>query len=99
LPLPIAIVDLESALPNLTSQFLMPRHGVLTVGTAAHHAGHQVEVYVEILNGVPYERLLEKRVVGFSVTAPNLSRVRELCGRLRKARPKSFSSGEDPMPR
>ena len=84
MPLKLALVDLETALPCITSPLLMPRHGVLSVGTAAARAGHTVNVWVECLNGVDESDLLNSDVVGFAVTHPNLSRVAKLSYRIKQ---------------
>lgn len=85
--LKVAIVDLEPALPNLSSQPLMPRHAVLAVATAARRAGHEVSVFVECLNGVPRERLHTFDVVGAPITVCCMSRVRSLFEDLRRRNP------------
>jgi len=84
----LALVDLNPRLPSIASQHLMPRHDVLAVGTAACQAGHEVSVFVESLNGCPFHELLAADVVGASVTAPNLTRVRELFQKIHKADPR-----------
>ena len=86
-PLKVAVLDIDPRLPNITSQYLMPRHGVLEVGTAASRAGHDVSVFVETLNGIPGDELEDYDVVGAAVTGSNLSRVEELFVRLRRVAP------------
>lgn len=83
----VAFVDLESRLPNITNQYMMPRHGILQVGTATRAAGYEVGVYIESLNGVPYHELLNYDVVGASVTGSNMSRIEALFRSLRRDRP------------
>ena len=83
----LAILDLEAQLPNVTSQYLMVRHGVMDVATAAHAAGHDVKVYVEALNGLPLDRLADRDVVGAAVTGSNLNRVAALFRGLRARAP------------
>jgi radical SAM superfamily enzyme YgiQ (UPF0313 family) len=83
----VAVLDIEPRLPTITSQYLMPRHGVLEAGTSASRAGHEVDVFVETLNGIPFDRLEDYQVVGAAVTGSNLSRVAELFGRLRRVAP------------
>ena len=87
MPQRVALVDLDARLPNLTSQLLLPRHDVLAVGTAALAAGHDVDVFVEAWNGVPFAALSSYDVVGAAVTGSNLSRVAELFRDLRARRP------------
>jgi radical SAM superfamily enzyme YgiQ (UPF0313 family) len=85
--LDVALVDLDPALPHLSSPGLMPRHLILSVGTTARRAGHNVSVFVECLNGVPYEFLKTQHVVGAPVTVCCHNRVRDLFMRLRQDRP------------
>jgi radical SAM superfamily enzyme YgiQ (UPF0313 family) len=89
MPLRFAILDVESALPHSSSPLLQPRHDVLTVGTAARRAGHEVEVYVEVLNGLPGERLAEYDVVGAAVQGPNYSTTKRFFERVRKENPRA----------
>jgi radical SAM superfamily enzyme YgiQ (UPF0313 family) len=89
MPLRVAILDLESALPHSSSPLLQPRHDVLTVGTAASRAGHQVEVYVEILNGLPTERLQDYDVVGAAVTGPNYNPTKRYFEKVREVNPRA----------
>jgi hypothetical protein len=42
MPLATCLVDLEPTLPTLTLQHMMPRHGVLAIGTAGRRAGLEV---------------------------------------------------------
>jgi radical SAM superfamily enzyme YgiQ (UPF0313 family) len=87
LRLKVAVLDIDPRLPNITSQYLMPRHGVLEAGTAASRAGHDVSVFVETLNGIPSRELDTYDVVGAAVTGSNLSRVEDLFVRLRRVAP------------
>jgi|GEM_PF-1750417 len=89
MPLTVVIVDLETPLPTLTSQLLMPRHGVLALGTALARAGHQVAVHVECLNGVCHPDLIRADVVGFAVTYPNLTRVAALARAVKQDNPRA----------
>jgi radical SAM superfamily enzyme YgiQ (UPF0313 family) len=89
MPLRVAIVDLESALPHSSSPLLQPRHDVLTIGTALDRAGHDVEVYVEILNGLPNGRLQEYDVVGAAVTGPNYNPVKQYLEKVREINPRA----------
>jgi radical SAM superfamily enzyme YgiQ (UPF0313 family) len=85
--LTVAVLDIDPRLPNITSQYLMPRHGVLEAGTAASRAGFDTSVFVETLNGIPFDRLEDFDIVGAAVTGSNLSRVEELFTRLRRVAP------------
>jgi radical SAM superfamily enzyme YgiQ (UPF0313 family) len=89
MPLRIAITDLESTLPHSSSPLLQPRHDVLSVGTAAKQAGHHVEVWVEILNGLPGERLDQYDVVGAAVTGPNYNPAKRFFEQVRAANPRA----------
>jgi anaerobic magnesium-protoporphyrin IX monomethyl ester cyclase len=89
MPLRVAILDLESTLPHSSSPLLQPRHDVLTVGTVLSQAGHDVEVYVEVLNGLPTERLHEYDVVGAAVTGPNYNPVKRFFERVREVNPRA----------
>lgn len=88
--LSVSVVDLETTLPSLTSQLLMPRHGVLALGTSLAQAGHRVAVYIECLNGVSVADLCAADVVGFAVTFPNITRVAKLAGEVRRANPRAM---------
>ncbi|HSS78956.1 MAG TPA: radical SAM protein [Thermoanaerobaculia bacterium] len=90
MPLKVAILDLESALPHSSSPLLQPRHDVLTVGTVLRQAGYDVEVYVEILNGLPTDRLHEFDVVGAAVTGPNYNPVKQFFARVREVNPRAI---------
>jgi radical SAM superfamily enzyme YgiQ (UPF0313 family) len=83
----VAILDVDPRMPNVTTQYLMPRHGVLEAGTAASRAGFDVSVFVETLNGLPLDELAEFDVVGAAVTGSNLSRVEALFVKLRRVAP------------
>src|SRR5690242_6652203 len=77
MPLKVAIVDMEGAVPAVCDLLLQPRRDVLAVGTAVHNAGHECEVYVEILNGLP-TRLSDYDVLGAAVSGPNYNAVMRL---------------------
>ncbi|WP_394828222.1 B12-binding domain-containing radical SAM protein [Pendulispora albinea] len=83
----IALIDIDPRVPNITTPYAMPRHGVLEVGTAASLAGHDVSVFCESVNGIPWGDLASFDVVGAAVTGSNLSRVEELFVRLRRVAP------------
>jgi radical SAM superfamily enzyme YgiQ (UPF0313 family) len=85
----VVIVDLETALPTLTSQFLMPRHGVFALGTALAEAGHSVSIQVECLNGVKPAEMVAADVVGFAVTYPNITRVAALAKKIKEENPRA----------
>ncbi len=89
--LDVALLDIESTLPAVNSQLLLPRHGILSVATAANQAGHNVDVFVDSLNGLPKNEVLKRYdVVGASVTAPNLNKVKTLFYYLRKQVPNTM---------
>lgn len=87
--LKVAIVDMEAALPAVCDLLLQPRRDVLAVGTAAAEAGHDVEVYVEILNGVPSKRLPEYDVVGAALSGPNFKSVQRFFEHVRQVNPQA----------
>jgi len=66
---------------------MMPRHGVLVIGTAGRRVGLNVTVFVHVLNGVPFKRVSACDVVGAAVTSCNLNRVCNLFERVRSAHP------------
>jgi len=88
MPLKVAILDMEAALPAVCDLLLQPRRDVLAVGTAAHECGHEVEVFVEILNGVPSKRLREYDVIGAAVSGPNFNSVARFFDRARQVNPR-----------
>lgn len=88
MPLKVAILDMEAALPAVCDLLLQPRRDVLGVGTAAKQAGHDVEVYVEILNGVPSKRLSEYDVVGAALSGPNYKSVQRFFEHIKKINPR-----------
>ncbi len=89
MPLKVAILDMEAAQPAVCDLLLQPRRDVLGVGTAAEQAGHDVEVYVEILNGVPTKRLSEYDVVGAALSGPNYKSVQRFFERVRQVNPRA----------
>ena len=85
--LDVAFVDLEPALPHLTTMPLMPRHDLLSVATVSSQAGHRVSVFIECLNGLPVSELKSKDVIGASLTVCCHNRVRKLLTDLRRENP------------
>lgn len=97
MPFKIALLDIEPPLPNLTSQHLMPRHGILAVGTSTSELGHLVEVFVEVLNGIPKVRALTKYdVVGASITGPAQRKIAGIFRALRARNEKVILVGGGP---
>lgn len=88
MPLTVAIMDMEATLPAVCDLLLQPRRDVLAVGTAADARGHDVEVFVEILNGVPSARLPEYDVIGAAVSGPNFNSVARFFARSRQINPR-----------
>ncbi len=92
----VALIDLDPEHPVMTSQMLMPKHGLLSVGTKAAEDGHLVSVFVECLNGVPFDELARYDLVGASVTMPNIGRVRQVFSGLRRDNPDIVLVGGGP---
>ena len=88
MPLKVAIMDMEAKLPAVCDLLLQPRRDVLAVGTAARAKGHDVEVYVEILNGVPSARLAEYDVLGAAISGPNFTSNARFFERTRQVNPR-----------
>ncbi len=83
----VAIVDLSATLPAVCSLLLQPRTDILAVGTAAHEAGHEVEVFVDVLNGLPAKRLSEYDVIAAPVSGPNYNPVKQYFAGLKQINP------------
>jgi radical SAM superfamily enzyme YgiQ (UPF0313 family) len=80
---------MESTLASTTTPLVMPRHGVLALGTALAKAGHAVSIFVECLNGINLEGVATADIVGFAVTYSNLKPVLAMAQKVRTINPRA----------
>jgi radical SAM superfamily enzyme YgiQ (UPF0313 family) len=89
----VSIIELNARLYTMTSHLLMPKMGPLEVGTYLSKNGHDVSVYVECMNSLDEQDIMNSDVIGFSVGVGNASRVYEMVARLRQASRATFIAG------
>ncbi|HEX3684016.1 MAG TPA: radical SAM protein [Bryobacteraceae bacterium] len=89
----VSIIELDARLYTMTSHLLMPKMGPLEVGTYLSRNGHEVSVYIECMNALDEDDIIQSDVIGFSVGVGNASRVYEMVARLRQVSRATFIAG------
>ncbi|MBI4208376.1 MAG: cobalamin B12-binding domain-containing protein, partial [Deltaproteobacteria bacterium] len=73
----------NSRFPNFNGRFIMPDSVLPLVGTIVKNAGYDVEVFMEGIAPIPWERVLEADLVGFSAVTCNINRAVEMAAKVK----------------
>jgi anaerobic magnesium-protoporphyrin IX monomethyl ester cyclase len=64
--------------PNLADQVVMPMYGLPLLATLVRDRGHDVEVFIERVGPIDWNRVAESDLVGFTLISPCWDRFRKL---------------------
>jgi len=82
----ITLIQARGNLFNLFSNTVMPRYGITIVGTILKDHGYDVQIFVEEISPINWERVFDSDLIGFKVMSFTHNRTRELIEKIKSAK-------------
>ena len=82
----IALISPNPRFPDFEGLCKMAENALPLIGTVLKEKGYDVEVFMERIAPIPWERLLQADLVGFSAVTPSANRCYEMVDKIKAAR-------------
>ncbi|MBI4208239.1 MAG: hypothetical protein HY538_00850 [Deltaproteobacteria bacterium] len=79
----IALISPNPRFPDFEKRFYMTENALPLIGTVLKQAGYEVEVFMERIAPIPWERVLQADLVGFSAVTCSVNCVYEMVQRIK----------------
>ncbi|MBI4209080.1 MAG: radical SAM protein [Deltaproteobacteria bacterium] len=79
----IALISPNPRFPDFEGRLVMAENTLPLIGTVLKNAGYEVEVFMERIAPIPWERVLEADLVGFSAITCTVNRVYEMVKKIK----------------
>lgn len=79
----VTLIQAGSGFFNLLSNTVMPRYGIIVIGTILKDMGYDVQIFVEDISPINWERVLDSDLIGFKVMSCTHNRTREMIEKIK----------------
>jgi len=82
----ITLIQPKGNFFNLLSKVVMPRYGITILGTILKDLGYDVQIFVEDISPINWERILDSDFIGFKTMSCTHNRTRELIQKIKSVK-------------